>query len=495
MAPPTVPSPLVRRLQQIVGERYVLYRPDDLFVYEQDALIVGRHTPDVVILPDGTDQVAAVVRAVREAGLPIVPRGAGTGLAGGAIPERGGAVIALTRMDRILEVDEASRLAVVEPGVVNAELSARLAPLGLFYAPDPGSQVASTIGGNVACNAGGPHCLAYGVTGNHVLGVEAVLPDGSVVWFGGRTYDTPGYDLRGLVLGSEGTMVIVTKVVVRLMRRRETVRTLLAIFDTLDGACEAVSAVIAAGIVPEAMEIIDGLTMRAVNATLRVGYPEDAEAALLVEAEGLAEAVPALMERIEALCRDRGARRIQTASTATERLNLWKGRKHAFGSLGQLARNAVMLDVCAPRSRLPEAMRGVLAAGERWGVRVSNFFHAGDGNLHPNLLFDFGPGSPEFARVVGVTEDIMRVCLDLGGTITGEHGIGLEKREYLGWVFGPDDIEVMRRIRAVFDPDGVMNPDKVFPTGRPVHPTLRGPLAAPGAPGAAGSSPSAATRA
>lgn len=462
-------SLLIRNLRRIVGEAYVLHRDDELTVYEQDALMVARHKPDVVVLPDNTQQVADVVKVAREAGLPIVARGAGTGLAGGAIPEQGGVVIALTRMTRILDVDPVSLIAVVEPGLVNAELTASLASRGLFYAPDPGSQVASTIGGNVANNSGGPHCLAYGVTSNHVLGMEIVLSDGTITWVGGRAVDGPGYDLTGLLVGSEGTLGIVTKVIVRLMKRREAVRTLLALYDTMDAACEATSAVIAAGIVPEAMEILDRLVMRAVNQTLHVGFPEDAEAALLIDVEGLRESVPVLIARIEEICRADGARRIQTASSTEERLNLWKGRKHAYGAMGRLGRRTMMLDVCAPRSRLPEIMRRVLEAGRRWNIGVSNFFHAGDGNLHPTPFFDFDETSPEYARVIGLCEDIMRACIEMGGTITGEHGIGLEKREYLSWMLNEDDIDSMKRVKAVFDPVEALNPDKIFPTGRSVH--------------------------
>ncbi len=460
---------LIRRLEAVVGRPYVLHRTDDVSVYEQDALMVARGRPDAVVLPESAEQVAAVVRIARQAGLPVVARGAGTGLAGGAIPVRGGIVVALTRMTRILEIDVASRLAIVEPGVVNADLTAALEPHGLFYAPDPGSQVASTIGGNVATNAGGPHCLAYGVTGNNVLGLEVVLPDGTLTWVGGRAHDAPGYDLVGLLVGSEGTLGIVTKIVVRLVQKREAVRTLLAIYDAMDAACEATSAVIAAGIVPEALEVLDGISMRAVNRTLGAGFPEDAEAALLIEVEGVAEAVPVLIERIEAICRQHGARRIQTAATAEERAGLWKGRKHAYGALGRLGRRAMMLDVCAPRSRLAAVMRQVLAAGRKWEVGVANFFHAGDGNMHPTPFFDIAEDSPEYARVVGLTEDIMRACVDAGGTITGEHGIGLEKREYLGWMFGEADIAAMKRIKAVFDPDGLYNPEKIFPIGRSPH--------------------------
>jgi glycolate oxidase len=475
-APPTRDTSdraaLIRRLAEIVGARYVLHRPDDLAVYEQDALIVARHAPDLVVLPQTTEQVADVVAVAGDAGLPVVARGAGTGLAGGAIPEAGGIVIALTRMTRIIDVDVAGRIALVEPGLVNADLGAALAPHGLFYAPDPGSQVASTIGGNVANNSGGPHCLAYGVTSNHVLGMEVVLGDGSVVWFGGTAPDAPGYDLAGLLVGSEGTLGIVTKIAVRLLAKREAVRTLLAIYDSMDAACEAASAVIASGIIPEALEILDGTVMRAVNRTLHVGFPEDAAAALLIEVEGLTEAVPVLLDRIDAVCRERGARRIQTAATAEERQNLWKGRKHAYGALGTLGRRSMMLDVCAPRSRLAEAMRRVRDAGRRWNINVSNFFHAGDGNMHPTPYFDFDDASPEYARVIGLCEDIMRACIELGGTITGEHGLGLEKREYLGWVYGSHDIAAMKQVKAVFDPQDRLNPEKMFPIGRSVHGTF-----------------------
>jgi glycolate oxidase len=480
---PATHQALIRRLAEIVGAQYVLHRPDDLAVYEQDALIVAGRRPDLVVLPGTTEEVAAVVVAAREAGLPIIARGAGTGLAGGAIPQAGGLVIALTRMTGIVEVDAASRIAVVEPGLANAELSAALSPLGLFYAPDPGSQVASTIGGNVATNSGGPHCLAYGVTSNHVLGLEVVLDDGSVVWFGGRAHDAAGYDLTGVMVGSEGTLGIVTKIVVRLLARREAVRTLLAIYDSMDAACETASAVIAAGVMPEALEILDGTVMRAVNRTLNAGFPEDAAAALLVEVEGMREAVPMLLERIESICREGGARRVQTAATAEERANLWKGRKHAYGALGTLGRRSMMLDVCAPRSRLAEAMRKVEEAGRRWNVNVSNFFHAGDGNMHPTPYFDFDDSSPEYARVIGLCEDIMRACVELGGTITGEHGLGLEKREYLGWVYGDADIEAMRRVKAVFDPHGVLNPEKMFPIGESVHGVGHGQTALDGAVG------------
>ncbi len=468
-------SALARRLRKTVGDRHVLHRPDDLIVYEQDGIMVNKRPPDLVVLPATTQQVSDVVRIAREAGFPVVARGAGTGLTGGAIAERGGVLVALTRMTRVIEIDTASRTAHVEAGVVNAELTALLAPTGLFFAPDPGSQVAATIGGNIANNAGGPHCLAYGVTSNHVLGLEVVLADGTVVWMGGGAWDAPGYDLPGILSGSEGTLGIVTSAIVRLMVKREAVRTLLAVFDTMEAACEATSAVIAAGVVPEALEIIDGMAMRAVNATLQVGFPEDAEAALIVEVEGLEESMPVLVARLEEICGAHGARRIQTARTGGERLSLWKGRKHAGGALGKLGRHTIMLDLCVPRSRLVEMMQKVTAAGERWGVRIANFFHAGDGNLHPNLIFDFDPESEEFGRVVSTTEEVMRACVEMGGTITGEHGIGLEKREYLGWMYSETDLAAMRRVKSAFDPAGSLNPEKIFPMGRAVHTSAKSP--------------------
>jgi glycolate oxidase len=307
--------------------------------------------------------------------------------------------------------------------------------------------------------------------------MEVVLHDGRVVWFGGGALDTPGYDLTGVLVGSEGTLGIVTKIVVRLMAKREAVRTLLAIYDTMDAACDTASAIIASGVIAEALEILDGTVMRAVNHTLHAGFPEDADAALLIELEGLTDSVPVVMERVETICRERGARRVQTAATAEERLNLWKGRKHAYGALGTLGRRSMMLDVCVPRSRLAEAMRKVQEAGRRWNINVSNFFHAGDGNMHPTPYFDFDDSSPEYTRVISLCEDIMRACIELGGTITGEHGLGLEKREYLGWVYGADDIAAMKQVKAVFDPQGVLNPEKMFPLGKSVHGSARTPMA------------------
>ncbi|HEY8491690.1 MAG TPA: FAD-linked oxidase C-terminal domain-containing protein [Dehalococcoidia bacterium] len=455
---------LLSQLQGIVGAAYVVHRPEDLLVYEFDATI-ERALPDAVVLPADAEQVAAVVRLARQHGLPVVPRGAGTGLSGGAVACEGGIVIGTARMNRILEVDAASRVALVQPGVVNAALSQAVAPYGLYYAPDPSSQKACTLGGNVAENAGGPHCLAYGTTTNHVLGLELVLPDGELVWLGGRGEDRPGYDLRGVVVGSEGTLGIVTAAAVRLLPKPEDVRTLLAIFDHVDGASRAVSAVIAAGVVPAALEMMDRPVMDAVEAAYRLGYPPDAGAVLLVEVDGLREYVAEAAEEVAAICAEHGAREVRVAESAEDRERLWAGRKGAISALGQLAPNYYILDGVVPRTRLPEVLRQVYEIVARHGLRVANVFHAGDGNLHPCILFD--EREPDATRrVLDAGGEIMRLCVDAGGSITGEHGVGYEKRDYLPWIFSEEDMDVMRRLRAAFGAGEQFNPGKVFPTNK-----------------------------
>jgi glycolate oxidase len=458
----TITKQAIRELEAIVGRRYVLHRPEDLLAFEYDATI-ERALPQAVVFPDTTEKVSAVVKAAGRHGLPVIPRGAGTGLSGGAIPVMGGVVVALTRMKRILEVDAPNCLAVVEPGVVNLELSKAVAPLGLYYAPDPSSQQACTIGGNVAENAGGPHCLASGVTTNHVLGLELVLANGDVLWVGGKTRDAPGYDLTGAVVGSEGTLAIVTKVVVKLLRLPEATRTLLAIFNELDEASEAVSSIIAHGIVPAALEMIDREVIQAVEPALHVGYPLDADAVLLIELESLREAVVEESEAVLDICREMGAREVRLAEEAAERERLWAGRKESISALGRLAPNYYVLDGTVPRSRLPQVLRQVNEVGRRYGFRIANVFHAGDGNLHPNILFDERePGVSE--RVLDAGREIMRLCVDAGGTITGEHGIGTEKRSYMPWIFGEADIAAMSRLKAAFAVGDPFNPCKLFPT-------------------------------
>ena len=458
----TLDKHILRELMSIVGRDYVLHDPADLMVFEYDAT-VGRALPQVVVLPETAEQVSEVVKLARRYGLPVTPRGAGTGLSGGAIPEMGGVVLALTRMKRILEVDHQEGVALVEPGVVNLDLSRAVQPYGLYFAPDPASQRACTVGGNVAENAGGPHCLAYGVTTNHVLGLELVLADGEMVWVGGRTRDLPGYDLTGAVIGSEGTLAIVTKILVRLLRLPEAVRTLLAIFDDMDQASNAVSAIIGQGFVPAALEMMDYEVIQAVEASLHVGFPTDASAVLLIEVEGLREAVAEEGEAVEKICRAEGAREVRVAEDGPERDLLWAGRKGAIGALGRLMPNYYVLDGTVPRTRLPEVLRRVAEVGQKHGFRIANVFHAGDGNLHPNILFDARqPG--ELERAVEAGGEIMRICVDAGGTITGEHGIGVEKRKFMRWLFSDDDLEAMSRLKAVFGAGELFNPGKIFPT-------------------------------
>jgi glycolate oxidase len=453
---------LIDELRKIVGDNYVLVEKEDVIVYEQDGSIF-QVMPEIVVLPGDVDQVSAIVKAAKHADVPIVPRGSGTGLAGGAVPAEGGVVLSMARLDRILKIDLQNRIALVEPGVINVDVTKAVSKEGFFYAPDPSSQAACSIGGNVANNSGGPHTLAYGVTTNHVLGVEVVLDDGRIVWLGGEVPDTPGYDLCGVFVGSEGTMGIVTKVAVRLMRTRESVRTLLAIFDQMDAATQTVVDVTAAGIIPAALEMMDRTTIEAVETGSPVGFPRDAEAVLLAEVEGVHEETERSVNLIQAICRRNGAREVRVARDETERQLLWKGRKGAFGAMGALAPNYYVQDGVVPRSKLPQIMKRVAEISKQYSLRIANVFHAGDGNLHPNILFDMrAPG--ELDRVVEAGGAILRTCIELGGSITGEHGIGLEKKAYIGLLFNEADLEAMARIRRAFDPDGRFNPAKLFPT-------------------------------
>ncbi len=455
-------SALVHELRAIVGERFVFVQKEDVIVYEQDGSIL-QAMPEIVALPADVEQVSAVVRAAAKAGVPIVPRGSGTGLAGSAVPAEGGVVLSLARLDRILEIDLANRVALVEPGVINLEVTKAISKDGFFYAPDPSSQAACSVGGNVANNSGGPHTLAYGVTVNHVLGVEVVLPDGEVVWLGGRVPDTPGYDLTGVFVGSEGTMGIVTKAVVRLMRARETVRTLLAVFDRPEAATRTVVDITAAGVIPAALEMMDQTTIRAVEKGAPCGYPTDAAAVLLAEIEGVREHGERAMALIQSICRQNGAREVRLTRDETERQLLWKGRKGAFGALGLIAPNYYVQDGVVPRGKLPEIMARIAGIAARYGLVIANVFHAGDGNLHPNILFDMRkPGALD--QVIKAGEEILQACVAAGGSITGEHGIGLEKKAYIGLLFNAQDLKAMARVRRAFDPEGRFNPAKLFPT-------------------------------
>ena len=451
-------------LRALLGGEGVLASDAARFVHEADAMTLERARPDVIVLPRSTDEVAAVVRWARTHGLPVTARGAGTGLAGGCTCEHGGVALSLNRMDAVLEVDEERMFAWVQPGLVNLWLSQRVAPAGLTFAPDPASQQVSTIGGNAATNAGGPHCLKYGVTFNHVLGLTVVLADGAAVTLGGAACDSPGFDLASVVVGSDGTLAVITEVCVRLVPAAEAVRTMLFDFGTIAGACEAVSQVIAEGIVPAAMEIMDQFSVKLVEDWLHLGLPTGAAAALLIEIDGPATALPGQADRIVAIARAHGARSVRVANDDAERATLWRGRKSSFGAYGRTGNAFYVLDGVVPRTRLAEALVHVHEVASARGLHAGSVSHAGDGNLHPHVMFDPRvPGQQQAAHEVEL--EILRTCIRFGGTITGEHGVGIEKRPMMAEMFAPEDLAVMERTRAAFDPARAFNPGKVLPAG------------------------------
>ncbi len=454
---------LIRACEGIVGPGGVISSPDELRVYECDALTYYHGSmPDLVVLPTSTQQIADIVRLCREAGVPFLPRGAGTGLSGGATPEAGGVLIVLTRMTRILDVDLPNRTATVEPGCVNLWLTNAVKRHGFFYAPDPASQQACTIGGNVGENAGGPHCLKHGVTTNHVLGATVVLPDGEVVQLGGQVLDRPGYDLLGVFVGSEGTLGICTEVTVRLLPQPEAVKTLLAVFRCIEDASNAVSGIIGRGIIPVAMEMLDREIIKAVEANVKAGYPLDAGAVLLIELDGPRAEIEAEAVGVETVCRDHGCIEVRVARTEEERTLLWKGRKEAAGSVGRITHHYYLQDAVVPRTKLPGVLREIEKIGARHRLIIANVFHAGDGNLHPLICFDANtPG--DLDRAIAAGAEIMRRCIEAGGTVSGEHGIGLEKREYLRLMYNAEDLAAMQRVRRCFDPADLCNPGKIFP--------------------------------
>jgi glycolate dehydrogenase FAD-linked subunit len=458
------PDTIIKELIAIMGPDGVLSRPEDLMLYEYDGLS-ALEAPDAVVFPTTTDQVVRMVRLAATRKMPIIPRGAGTGLSGGAVVTQGGIVVSFARMKRILEIDLENHRARVQPGVVNTDLTLAVADAGYYYAPDPSSQKACTIGGNVAENSGGPHTLAYGVTTNHVLGLEVVLPDGEVIRTGGKCWDLPGYDLTGLMVGSEGTLGIVTEITVRLMRTPEAVETMLAVYDRVIDATRTVAAITAQGITPAALEMMDGFTLRAVEQATHAGYPMDSAAVLLIEVEGLREAVKEQAEKIEAVCARNQVRSVRRAKTAEERGLLWKGRKNAFGALGRISPNYYVQDGVIPRTKLPEMLEYIEEVGRRYELQIGNIFHAGDGNLHPLLMFD-ARDHTQSQRVVKAAQEIITRCAELGGSITGEHGVGVEKNELMPLIFSEDDLEIQRQIKALMNPTGSFNPGKVLPTGK-----------------------------
>ncbi|MBI2882312.1 MAG: FAD-binding protein [Candidatus Methylomirabilis oxyfera] len=457
---------IVQELAAIVGPEWVISDPDELTVYECDGMTyLEKAMPDVVVLPDNTEQVVAVVKLCGREQLPFLPRGAGTGLSGGAIAVAGGVIIGLNRMNRILEIDIPNQRAIVEPGLVNLALTQAIQDHGHYFAPDPASQAASSIGGNVAENAGGPHCLKYGTTTTHILGLEVVLASGAIVPIGGKTLDCPGYDLTGLFTGSEGTLGIATKVIVRLLPHAEAVKTLLASFHAIDAASEAVSEIIATGIIPSALEMMDRHIIRALEEWLHIGYPEGAGAVLLIELDGPAAEIEAQTKQIKQICDRCGALDLRIAKDEQERALLWRGRKGAVAAVGRITHEFYLQDGVVPRTTLPRVLREVEAIAERNALVIANVFHAGDGNLHPLICFD-SRREGELQGAIAAGAEIMRLCLSVGGSITGEHGIGMEKIDFIPLMYSPDDLEAMRRVRAAFDRSSRCNPGKLLPSSR-----------------------------
>jgi glycolate dehydrogenase FAD-linked subunit len=453
---------LLRRLREVVGDGYAFADPYEIRLYQYDAS-PETALPDVVVIPGSADEVARVVKICTDARVPITARSGASSLAGGTVPVQHGVVITFARMDRILEIDPENLRAVVEPGVVNLALSQALKPYGYYYVPDPSSQGACTIGGNVGTNAGGPHTLIYGVTVNHVTGLEVALPSGELVTVGGgKAAEAIGYDLTGLLVGSEGTMGIVTRIWVKIAPLPPVQKTLMAVYPDVETAGNAVSAIVQSGILPAAIEMMDKLSIQAIEAASHAGYPLDAGAVLLLEVDGTPECAEDLATRMADVCREKGATEVRVAKTEAERQALWKGRKGAFSAMGRLSPDFYVMDGVVPRTRLPETLAKIDAIAARTGFKICNVFHAGDGNLHPLVLFDaFKEG--EYEAVLRIGDEILKLCADSGGSVTGEHGIGLEKRENIRYVFSDDDLEVMDRVRRVFDPNCLMNPGKVFP--------------------------------
>ena len=452
---------MIEELAKIVGKENVLSSETDLMLYEYDAsLFKGR--PDCIVLPVSTEEVSRIVKFAYREGIHIIARGSGTNLSGGTIPTKGGIILHLSRMNRILEIDIENQRAVVEPGVFTLTLKNQLARYGYVYQPDPASEKVSTFGGNFGENSGGPHCLKYGVTTNHVMGAEVVLNDGEIIQVGGKPLDNPGYDLTGILVGSEGTLGIATKVILRIMPKPEAVKTMLAIYNSLEDAGKTVSAIIADGIIPATLEMLDRLTIKAVEESIHAGFPLDAEAVLLIELDGLKDGMERLAERIMEICKKNKAREVRVAKTEAERTQLWAGRKGAFGAISRLRPNYLVCDGTVPRTKLPEVLAQVMEVGKKYNLVIVNVFHAGDGNLHPLILFD-ERDKEELRRVHLAGSEIMKLCAEAGGTISGEHGIGTEKIKEMFFVFTPQDIAAMKKVKNAFDPDEIYNPGKVLP--------------------------------
>lgn len=456
---------VIEELRRIVGERGVVDQQDALMTYDADGCVMDIHAPHVVVLPTTTAQVAGVVKVAIRAGMPIVPRGAGTGLSGGATPMQGGIVVSTSRMDKILEVDTRNSRVRVQPGVINFELSQYLKPYGYQFAPDPSSQRACTVGGNIANNSGGPHCLKYGVTASHVLGVQVVLPNGEVIWTGDGVSHMSGYDLTGVLTGSEGTIGLVTEAWLKLTRLPEQTRVVLALFPEIAGASAAVSSVIASGLLPAALEMMDKLAIKAVNDMYKLGLPESAGAALLIEVDGVEDGLDEVLAEITEVCRSFGAIEVRPARTVAEQNQVWAARKNAFGAMGRLAPTYYLVDTVVPRTRLPFTLEEVGRISREYNLPIANVFHAGDGNLHPLILFNRRDASQN-QRALEAGTAVMQVSIDQGGAISGEHGIGVEKQDFMTLLFSTEDLAAMAGLHQSFDPHDLFNPGKVFPKGR-----------------------------
>ncbi|HEY9700358.1 MAG TPA: glycolate oxidase subunit GlcD [Trichocoleus sp.] len=458
--------PIIQAFEQVLGKNGVMKRSEELLVYECDGLTSYRQRPAVVVLPRTTEQVAAIVQICDRYNVPFIARGAGTGLSGGALPVEGCVLIVTALMKQILDVDFENQRVVVQPGVINNWVTQAVSGAGFYYAPDPSSQIICSIGGNVAENSGGVHCLKYGVTTNHVLGLKLVLPDGSIVEVGNKIPEMPGYDLTGVFVGSEGTLGIATEITLCILKAPESIHVLLADFTSVEAAGQAVSDIISAGIIPAGMEMMDNFSINAVEDVVATNcYPRDATAILLIEVDGLEVEVAANSQKIEAICRQNGARSIRTATDPVERLTLWKGRKAAFAAMGKISPDYYVQDGVIPRTKLQYVLREIEALSQKHGYQVANVFHAGDGNLHPLILYNNAvPGELEAVEHLG--GDILKLCVEVGGSLSGEHGIGADKRCYMPQMFSETDLETMQWVRQVFNPKGLSNPEKIFPTPR-----------------------------
>jgi glycolate oxidase len=454
---------VLKELRDIVGSDSVLSSWEDLLVYECDGQTLFKHVPDAVVFPTSTEQVSALVRLCVRRKIPYVARGSGTSLSGGAIASRGGIVIALSRMNKIIDVDVKNQVVTVQPGVITNWVTDAVTGLGYYFAPDPSSQPTSTIGGNIGHNSGGAHCLKYGVISNHVLGLEVVLPNGEIIQTGGKNQDIPGYDLTGLFVGAEGTLGIVTKAILRVIRKPQAAKTVMAIFDNISDASNSVSQIIASGIIPGAVEFMDRLAVQAVESSIHAaGFPRDAEALLLIEPDGLKESVETLVERVLKICHANNAKEVKFAQSEQERKRWWTGRKGAFGATGRLSPNYIVLDGTIPRSQLPKMLALIGEISRKHSIGIANVFHAGDGNLHPLVLYDSRKAGDD-EKAMRAAMEILKAGAEMGGTITGEHGVGLEKRPAMHFIFTPTEISLLRNVKQVFDSDGLCNPDKIFP--------------------------------